>query len=174
MREHGVEAWGCFIVNPEWEVDDFIELEDFVRDHEIAFPQYTVLTPLPGTPLTDGMIAAGVLDISKLESQLLDFLHATTRTRLPLSIFYERMASLYETPECVAVLRSTSELFETASCHANGFRPRWEGVYGDSLPSCATWTVTSKLMSYWVKRFPSSGRNGTAQVVFTTHCPVRL
>lgn len=97
MREHGVEAWGCFIVNPEWEVDDFIELEDFVRDHEIAFPQYTVLTPLPGTPLTDGMIAAGVLDISKLESQLLDFLHATTRTRLPLSIFYERMASLYET-----------------------------------------------------------------------------
>jgi radical SAM superfamily enzyme YgiQ (UPF0313 family) len=97
MRDHGVEAWGCFIVNPEWEVEDFIELEDFVRDHEIAFPQYTVLTPLPGTPLTDGMIAAGVLDISKLESQLLDFLHATTRTRLPLSIFYERMASLYET-----------------------------------------------------------------------------
>ncbi len=97
MREHGVEAWGCFIVNPEWEVEDFIELEDFVRDHEIAFPQYTVLTPLPGTPLTDGLIAAGILDISKLESQLLDFLHATTRTRLPLSIFYERMASLYET-----------------------------------------------------------------------------
>jgi radical SAM superfamily enzyme YgiQ (UPF0313 family) len=97
MREHGVEAWGCFIVNPEWEKKDFLELEDFVRHHEIAFPQFTVLTPLPGTPLTDGMIAAGILDIAKLESQLLDFLHATTRTRLPLMDFYERMASLYET-----------------------------------------------------------------------------
>ena len=97
MRKHGVEAWGCFIVNPEWEEKDFLELEDFVRDHEIAFPQYTVLTPLPGTPLTDGLIAAGVLDVAKLESQLLDFLHATTSTRLPLRKFYERMASLYDT-----------------------------------------------------------------------------
>ena len=48
MKQYGIEAWGCFIVNPEWEEEDFIELEGFVRDHEIAFPQYTVLTPLPG------------------------------------------------------------------------------------------------------------------------------
>ena len=95
MRQHGVEAWGCFIINPEWEVQDFIQLEDFVREHEIAFPQYTVLTPLPGTPLTEGMVASGLLDISKLPSQLLDFLHATTATRLPLHKFYECMASLY-------------------------------------------------------------------------------
>ena len=107
MKEHGVEAWGCFIVNPEWEEEDFIELESFVRDHEIAFPQYTVLTPLPGTPLTNGLIESGQLVPEDLKSQLLDFLHASTRTTLPLSKFYERMASLYRTTG----VRSSASLY---------------------------------------------------------------
>jgi radical SAM superfamily enzyme YgiQ (UPF0313 family) len=97
IRTHGIEAWGCFIVNPEWEEEDFIELEDFVREQEIAFPQFTVLTPLPGTSLTNGLIKTGKLIPENLKSQLLDFLHASTTTKLPLSKFYERMASLYRT-----------------------------------------------------------------------------
>ena len=107
MKEHGIEAWGCFIVNPEWIEEDFIELEGFVRDHEIAFPQYTVLTPLPGTPLTDGLIESGQLIPENLKSQLLDFLHASTKTTLPLDKFYERLASLYRTTG----IRSSASLY---------------------------------------------------------------
>jgi radical SAM superfamily enzyme YgiQ (UPF0313 family) len=107
MKQFGIEAWGCFIVNPEWVEEDFIELESFVREHEIAFPQYTVLTPLPGTPLTDGLIETGQLVPENLKSQLLDFLHASTATTLPLNKFYERMASLYRTTG----VRSSASLY---------------------------------------------------------------
>ena len=95
MREHGVEAWGCFIVNPEWEEQDFDDLAEFVVRHDIAFPQFTVLTPLPGTRLTDRLVASGKLELSKLQFPLLDFLHAAVPTRLPLRRFYEKVAQLY-------------------------------------------------------------------------------
>ncbi len=96
MRESGVEAWGCFIVNPEWAEEDFHDLMNFVNANQIAFPQFTVLTPLPGTELTKQMVARGLLDLSTLRHELLDFLHATTRTTLPLTRFYELLAELYE------------------------------------------------------------------------------
>ncbi len=95
MRRHGVEAWGCFIVNPEWQEKDFEELIQFVRQNEIAFPQFTVLTPLPGTVLTERLSREGTLDLSQLPFQLLDFLHSALRTSLPLRRFYELLARLY-------------------------------------------------------------------------------
>jgi radical SAM superfamily enzyme YgiQ (UPF0313 family) len=95
MHRHGVEAWGAFIVNPEWQEEDFAELASFVREHEVAFPQFTILTPLPGTPLMDRVIAEGALDPETLPPQLLDFLHTTLPTRLPLDRFYEQVAALY-------------------------------------------------------------------------------
>lgn len=95
MRRHGIEAWGSFIVNPDWQEEDFAELASFVREHEVAFPQFTVLTPLPGTPLMDRLIAEGTLDPETLPPQLLDFLHTTLPTRLPLDRFYEQVAALY-------------------------------------------------------------------------------
>lgn len=95
MRRHGVEAWGCFIVNPEWGEGDFEELIRFVRQNEIAFPQFTVLTPLPGTVLTERLIREGTLDLNQLPFQLLDFLHSAIKTSLPLRRFYELLARLY-------------------------------------------------------------------------------
>lgn len=104
MKRHGVEAWGCFIVNPEWQEADFLELIDFVRRHEIAFPQFTVLTPLPGTVLTTRLIETGELEPGRLQFQLLDFLHAAMGTRLPLRRFYELMARLYRETSMAANL----------------------------------------------------------------------
>lgn len=95
MRDNGIEAWGCFIVNPDWEEQDFADLVDFVNRNEIAFPQFTVLTPLPGTPLTDHLVAEGQIDAECYDYRLLDFLHASTPTRLPLRSFYEQLARLY-------------------------------------------------------------------------------
>ncbi len=95
MRQSGVEAWGCFIVNPEWQEEDFVDLIEFVRSNEIAFPQFTVLTPLPGTVLTNRLMETGELEPGKLQFQLLDFLHAAMGTKLPLRNFYELMARLY-------------------------------------------------------------------------------
>jgi len=98
MRQHGVEAWGCFVVNPAWEERDFYDLAAFVNKCEIAFPQFTVLTPLPGTVLTNKLIETGQVRASDIPQSLLDFLHVTyPKPRLPLRQFYELLASLYRT-----------------------------------------------------------------------------
>ncbi len=105
MRQHGVEAWGCFIINPEWEESDFYDLIEFVNKHEIAFPQYTVLTPLPGTVLTDALAREGVKR-TDIPQSLLDFLHVTyPKARLPLRRFYELMAELYHKTSISANMR---------------------------------------------------------------------
>jgi radical SAM superfamily enzyme YgiQ (UPF0313 family) len=95
MRKHAVEAWGCFIVNPDWEECDFDDLKRFVNEQGVAFPQFTVPTPLPGTVLTDRLQRDGV-ERSDIPHSLLDFLHVTyPKPRLPLRRFYELMATLY-------------------------------------------------------------------------------
>jgi hypothetical protein len=50
-QANGVDVWGAFIVNPDFDADDFQRLLDYVDDHDIKLRQFTVLTPLPGTPL---------------------------------------------------------------------------------------------------------------------------
>jgi radical SAM superfamily enzyme YgiQ (UPF0313 family) len=96
MRQHGVEAWGCFVINPEWEERDFHDLAAFVNECEIAFPQFTVLTPLPGTVLTNELMETGQVRATDIPHSLLDFLHVTyPRPRLPLRRFYELLADLY-------------------------------------------------------------------------------
>jgi methyltransferase len=111
MRQHGVEAWGCFIINPEWEERDFYDLAAFVNENEIAFPQYTVLTPLPGTVLTSKLVDAGTVRECDIPHTLLDFLHVTyPKARLPLRQFYELMADLYRKTSMGANVRTYRRL----------------------------------------------------------------
>ncbi len=95
VHEAGIETWGCFIVNPDWEERDFAGLIEFVLRCEIAFPQFTILTPLPGTKLTERMKEAGQIDPQFYDFRLLDFFHLATRPRLSLRGFYEQLAELY-------------------------------------------------------------------------------
>jgi radical SAM superfamily enzyme YgiQ (UPF0313 family) len=111
MRQHGVEAWGCFIVNPEWEERDFYDLIEFANKNEIAFPQYTVLTPLPGTVLTERLEQREGVKGTDIPHSLLDFLHVTyPKARLPLRRFYELMAELY----CKTSISANRRLYRRA------------------------------------------------------------
>lgn len=106
IRQHGVEAWGCFIINPEWEERDFYDLMEFVNENEIAFPQYTVLTPLPGTVLSNRLAQEEGVRKSDIPHSLLDFLHVTyPKAKLPLRRFYELMAELYHKTSIAANMR---------------------------------------------------------------------
>ena len=106
MRQHGVEAWGCFIINPEWEERDFYDLMEFVNKNEIAFAQFTVLTPLPGTVLSDRLAQDQGVKGTDIPYSLLDFLHVTyPKARLPLRRFYELMAELYHKTSISANMR---------------------------------------------------------------------
>jgi len=93
MRKYGVEMWGGFIVDPQWTREDFDACIDYVRGMKITFPQFTVLTPLPGTEFYEEKKSQLITD----NYEVFDFLHTVLPTRLPAEEFYQNMARLYTT-----------------------------------------------------------------------------
>jgi radical SAM superfamily enzyme YgiQ (UPF0313 family) len=91
LHANGIHIWGAFIVDPQWDVDDFSQLIDYVRKLQVGFPQFTVMTPLPGTEIFPRQAPA----LTKQEHHLFDLAHAVVPTRLPLEKFYEQLARLY-------------------------------------------------------------------------------
>jgi radical SAM superfamily enzyme YgiQ (UPF0313 family) len=50
-RRLGYGVTGNFVIDPEWGEDEFRDLWEFVARHRLERAGYTILTPLPGTPL---------------------------------------------------------------------------------------------------------------------------
>ena len=50
-REYRYGVTGNFVVDPDWQEEDFRTLWDFVEAHKLQRAGYTILTPLPGTGL---------------------------------------------------------------------------------------------------------------------------
>ena len=48
-RSLGYGINGNFLIDPDWDVDDFHELWDFIASHGLQRAGFTILTPLPGT-----------------------------------------------------------------------------------------------------------------------------
>ena len=91
LREHGIEPTASFIVDPDYDRDDFAELWAYVRRLRLRWPAFTVLTPLPGTQLFDDVREHLTTD----DYELFDLLHAVVPTRLPLEQFYAELAGLW-------------------------------------------------------------------------------
>jgi radical SAM superfamily enzyme YgiQ (UPF0313 family) len=107
LQANGVHIWGAFIVDPKWDVDDFSMLIDYVHSSKIDFPQFTIMTPLPGTEIFPRMRPV----LTETQHHLYDVLHAVVPTKLPLDKFYEQMARLYReatvpVPEILRLIRS--------------------------------------------------------------------
>lgn len=91
MHQFGVDIWGAFIVDPAWGEEDFTALIDYCRSLKINFPQFTILTPLPGTEFFQQKYD----ELLTHEYDQFDFFHSVLPTKLPLREFYENMARLY-------------------------------------------------------------------------------
>ncbi len=91
LRANGVDIWGAFIVDPTWGKSDFDALIDYVRRLKVSFPQFSVLTPLPGTEFFREKLS----ELTTRNYELFDFLHSVLPTRLPARQFYGEMARLY-------------------------------------------------------------------------------
>lgn len=94
LRDHGVITWGSFIVDPDWDLDDFKALRDYMNKQDISFMQITVLTPLPGTQLYEKRKH----ELLTHDYRCYDNLHAILPTRLPREEFYQQYARLYQQP----------------------------------------------------------------------------
>lgn len=91
LRANGLDIWGAFIVDPMWERSDFDALIEYVRRLKISFPQFSVLTPLPGTQFFREKLG----ELTTRNYELFDFLHSVLPTRLPTRQFYAEVARLY-------------------------------------------------------------------------------
>jgi radical SAM superfamily enzyme YgiQ (UPF0313 family) len=94
LRSLGVKIWGAQIVFPEWDVADFDKTIEVNRRLGIEVPQFTILTPLPGTPDYQRALEEGTL--LTLEPGMYDFFHSVFKTKLPLPQFYTEIARLYK------------------------------------------------------------------------------
>jgi len=54
-REHRYGITGNFVVDPDWDEHDFQAMWDLVARLQLTRVGYTILTPLPGTPMWDEM-----------------------------------------------------------------------------------------------------------------------
>ena len=91
MHRYGVDIWGAFIVDPAWDEEDFTALIEYVRSFKISFPQFTILTPLPGTDFFQQRYH----EFLTYKYDHFDFFHSVLPTKMPLRQFYENMARLY-------------------------------------------------------------------------------
>ncbi len=94
LRSIGVKIWGAQIVFPEWDVADFDKTIEVNRRLGIEVPQFTILTPLPGTPDYERALEQGTL--LTLEPGMYDFFHSVFKTKLPLPRFYTEISRLYK------------------------------------------------------------------------------
>jgi radical SAM superfamily enzyme YgiQ (UPF0313 family) len=94
LRSLDIDVWASFIVDPNYEKEDFERLKSYIIDHRIETPTFSVLTPLPGTPL----FGEKEEKLTTRDYDLFDIAHAVLTTQLPLKEFYEEYAKLWDTP----------------------------------------------------------------------------
>lgn len=87
----GIEIVGSFIIDLDFEEEDFEILKKWVIDRELTLPAFNILTPLPGTDLYEKNREF----IKKVPYENFDFSHAILPTKLPLKRFYQLLADLY-------------------------------------------------------------------------------
>ncbi|TNF26565.1 MAG: radical SAM protein [Deltaproteobacteria bacterium] len=92
LRGAGLQVIGQFIVDPDFDERDFDELRDFVIDHDIHYPNFTIATPFPGTELW----RARADRVVTRDWRRYDIWHSVTFPRLGWERFYRRFIDLYE------------------------------------------------------------------------------
>ena len=91
LQEAGVGYTPNFIVDPEWDHDDFQHMKDWVSETGAYNSGFAVLTPLPGTDLW----ADVEQKLNTRDWELFDLVHTVMPTRLSMEEFYREYAGLW-------------------------------------------------------------------------------
>lgn len=91
MHANHVKVRGGFIVHPGFEKEDFKQLAEYVRNLDIDFPNFFVLTPLPGTKFYEDEFDRIITN----NYNLFDCYHTVLPTKLPMKKFYKEYINLF-------------------------------------------------------------------------------
>ena len=91
FHANGISLRGNYVVDPEYDIDDFKYLSEFSAANRVDFAGYTILTPLPGTPYFE-----------EVKDKIVDwnwdkynFFNCVMKTKLPLEEFYYHHSKLW-------------------------------------------------------------------------------
>jgi len=90
LDDMGIKVSGDFIINPDYDIDDFARLARFIEEAPIALPIPSILTPIPGTPLHREKAHQIVVH----DLDYYTFSNAVLPTRLSRMEFYTQYAAL--------------------------------------------------------------------------------
>jgi radical SAM superfamily enzyme YgiQ (UPF0313 family) len=91
LYDLGINMYASFMVDPDFTGEDFENLRSYIRRLKLKYASFSILTPLPGTALSEERKE----ELSPYHPELYDFLHSVLPTRLPLKEFYAEFSSLY-------------------------------------------------------------------------------
>ena len=94
-RDIGISLFCNFIVNPNYTRREFDELVQFIRDNEVDYPSFTILTPIPGT----GDDYSRVIERQpngRPDWNYFDLQHPVTPTAMPREEFMQEFENLYQ------------------------------------------------------------------------------
>ncbi len=91
LKDLGVGFTCNFIVDPDWDRDDFARLREWIDVHGAYNSGFSILTPLPGTDLWDHVKA----DVNTEDWELFDIVHTVLPTKLPIEEFYAEYSRLW-------------------------------------------------------------------------------
>lgn len=87
-----IEIVSYFVINPQFDKDDFKRLKAYVQENRLTHPVYTILSPFPGTDLyfevKDKLITQ--------RKDIIDFYHTVLPTKLDMEEFYNEFIGLYQ------------------------------------------------------------------------------
>ncbi len=92
LQDLGIGYTPNFIVDPDWDREDFHKLKRWIDRTGAYNSGFSVLTPLPGTDLWDDTKE----DLTTHDWELFDIAHAVLPTKLPLEEFYQEYAGLWQ------------------------------------------------------------------------------
>ncbi len=91
FHANGIMVRGNYVIPADYTEDDFAAMADYAGSHRVVYAGYTILTPMPGSPLYDEMKDRIVdTDLSKY-----NFFNSVLETALPKERFYENVGRLW-------------------------------------------------------------------------------
>ena len=91
LKDLGIGFTGNFIVDPQWEPQDFADLREYVQQRGLFNSSFSILTPLPGTLLFEEVEG----QLATRDWERFDLWHSVLPTKLPPQQFYTEFASLW-------------------------------------------------------------------------------
>jgi radical SAM superfamily enzyme YgiQ (UPF0313 family) len=93
LRSHGVDIYGSFIPQPDYQKQDWDRLEKFILDTGLVYLNISPLTPLPNTKLYFDTVDQITVDRSA--HGLWDLSHILLPTKQPLKEYYRSLLGVY-------------------------------------------------------------------------------